>query len=236
MQQTFSPDQRTATIANSYFIKAFLLLLIYIIYHIPYHCLLSTVNITCYFFDPCYIFFQIIFILSKNDFFFFFFYRFISTAGSVPSTEHCTRLPPCYANVSSGASLHRHTPCIFWGACCIRVQIMSLLTVFAATKPASVVSVCRYTSPDTCFHLRCLASCLRCPLPTRGLKCTCPCSLTCLLARWARMYPWLTIPWEPCTLLAPQWWWIVALMLVRASQQAAAWTSPWVPASSYSSF
>lgn len=155
--------------------------------------------------------------------------RFISTAGSVPSAEHCTRLPSCYANVSSGTSLHRHTPRIFWGDCCTRVWIMWLLTAVAAGKLEIYVSVCRYTSPDMCFHLRCLASCLRCPLPTLGLRCTCPCSPTCLWARWVRMSPWLTIPWELCTLQAPQWWWTAALMPALASQQATVSTSPWVP-------
>lgn len=43
------------------------------------------------------------------------FFRFISTAVCVPSAEHCTCIPSCYANVSSGTSLHRHAPCIFWG-------------------------------------------------------------------------------------------------------------------------
>lgn len=88
--------------------------------------------------------------------------------------------------------------------------------------------VCRYTSPDMCFHLRCLVSCLRCPLPTLVLRCLCPCSHTCLLGQWARMSPWLTIPWEPCTPLVQQWWWKAALMLVLASQQAAVFPSQWV--------
>lgn len=43
------------------------------------------------------------------------FCRIISTAGCVPSAELCTCIPSCYANVSSGTSLHRHTTCIFWG-------------------------------------------------------------------------------------------------------------------------
>lgn len=43
------------------------------------------------------------------------FFRFISTAACVPSAEHCSCIPSCYANVSSGTSLHRHAPCIFWG-------------------------------------------------------------------------------------------------------------------------
>lgn len=64
--------------------------------------------------------------------------------------------------------------------------------------------VCRYTSPDMCFQLRCLVSCLRCPLPTLVLRCSCPCSHICLLGQWARMSPWLTIPWELSTPLVQQ--------------------------------
>lgn len=42
-------------------------------------------------------------------------FRLISTAVCVPSAEHRSCIPSCYANVSSGTSLHRHSPCIFWG-------------------------------------------------------------------------------------------------------------------------
>lgn len=42
-------------------------------------------------------------------------FRLISTAACVPSAEHRTCISSCYANVSSGTSLHRHSPCIFWG-------------------------------------------------------------------------------------------------------------------------
>lgn len=161
------------------------------------------------------------------------FCRFISTAGCVPSAEHCTCIPSCYANVSSGTSLHRHTTCIFWGNYCIYKSyddtVNTPVTVLSGFKPLSVhLCVCRYTSPDMCFHLRCLVRCLRCPLPTLVLRCLCPCSHLWLLGQWARMSPWLTIPWARCTRLVQQWWWKAALILVLASQQAAACPSQWV--------
>lgn len=63
----------------------------------------------------------------------------------------------------------------------------------------SVLCVSRYTSPDMCFHLRCLVRCLRCPLPILVLRCICPCSHICQLGQWARMSPWLIIQWEQST-------------------------------------
>lgn len=87
---------------------------------------------------------------------------------------------------------------------------------------------CRYTSPDMCFHLRWLVRCLRCHLPTLVLRCLCPCRHICLLGQWARMSPWLTIPWELCTRLVQQWLWMAALMLVLGSQQAAVFPFQWV--------
>lgn len=161
------------------------------------------------------------------------FCRFISTAGCVPSAEHCTCIPSCYANVSSGTSLHRHTTCIFWGNYSIDLSYNNIVNtcskrmiiVFNLTFP---LCVCRYTSPDMCFHLRCLVSCHRCPLPTLVLRCSCPCSHICLLGRWVRMSPWLTTPWELFTPLVQQWWWMAALMPVLASQQAAVFPSQWV--------
>lgn len=110
----------------------------------------------------------------------------------------------------------------------IHVYLLPLQQSSQHVNLTTCAPVCRYTSPDMCFHLRCLASCLRCPLHILVLRCTCPCSHTCLLAQWVRMYPWLTIPWELCTLLAPRWWWMVALILGLASQQAAALVSRWV--------
>lgn len=164
------------------------------------------------------------------------FCRFISTAGCVPSAEHCTCIPSCYANVSSGTSLHRHTTCIFWGnyyyihnSWTREHNHNSWWPILTDFNPLFVcVCVCRYTSPDMCFHLRCLVRCLRCRLTTLVLRCLCPCSHPWPSDRWARMSPWLITPWEPCTRLVQQWWWTAASMLVLASQQAAASPSQWV--------
>lgn len=73
----------------------------------------------------------------------FLFSRFISTAGRLPSAEHCTCIPSCYANVSSGTSLHRHTPCIFWGDCCIHEYTdTSMYTSCHCNSPHSNLCSC----------------------------------------------------------------------------------------------
>lgn len=88
--------------------------------------------------------------------------------------------------------------------------------------------LCRYTSPDMCFHPRYLVRCLRCPLTTLVLRCSCPCSSTCQWDQWARASPWPTTSWEPCTRLAQRWWWREALMLAHASGQAVVFPFQWV--------
>lgn len=93
--------------------------------------------------------------------------------------------------------------------------------------------VCRYTSPDMCFHLRCLVRCLRCPPPTLVLRCICPCSIPCQLVRWVRTFPWPTIPWGPSTRTDQRWWWKVALTPEPVSQPAAVFPSQWVMSSVY---
>ncbi len=84
------------------------------------------------------------------------FCRFISTAGCVPSAEQCACIPSCYANVSSGTSLHRHTTCIFWGNYCIHMCCaiaQSILTmnsfklVFSISVSADIpAQICASTS------------------------------------------------------------------------------------------
>lgn len=106
-----------------------------------------------------------------------------------PQAPPYTDTPPAYSEVT------------FTFLCHIRVQLRATLN---GSKQSFRLCVCRYTSPDMCFHLRCLVSCLRCPLPTLVLRCSCPCSHICLLDQWARMSPWLTIQWEPCTPLVQQ--------------------------------
>lgn len=159
------------------------------------------------------------------------FFRLISTAVGVPSAEHRACIPSCYANVSSGTSLHRHTPCIFWGKCHVMFMVTFRFKTAFKDGLSLSLSVCRYTSPDMCFHLRCLASCLRCPLPIPVLRCTCPCSHTCLLGQWVRTCPWPTIKWGLYTPMGQQWWWRVALTLALASQVEPVSPSQWVTVS-----